>query len=145
MSNRKISDLSLSTAPATDDLLLIVDVSEPSLADQNKKVACQDIARALVAQSVASGVTYTFAEADNARIVKLNNASGIVATVPSGLSTNFSCMVIQTGSGVITFSGAAGVTLRSPLNANKTAYQYATASLIALSTNEFLLTGDVTA
>ena len=38
MANRKISDLTALTAPATDDLLPIVDISEAAAADKNKKI-----------------------------------------------------------------------------------------------------------
>lgn len=145
MTNRKISELAVLTAPVNDDFLVIVDASEPELIDRNKKVACKDIARALVFQTAASGATYSFSDADNARIVKLSHASSITATIPTGLPADFSCMIIQTGAGAVTFNAASGVTIRSPLSATQTAYQYATASLISLSSNEFLLCGDVTA
>jgi hypothetical protein len=38
MANRKISDLTALTAPATGDLLPIVDISEAVAADKNKKI-----------------------------------------------------------------------------------------------------------
>ena len=38
MANRKISDLTALTAPAVDDLLPIVDISEAAAADKNKKI-----------------------------------------------------------------------------------------------------------
>jgi len=38
MANRKISDLTALTAPATGDLLPIVDISEAAAADKNKKI-----------------------------------------------------------------------------------------------------------
>ena len=38
MANRKISDLTALTAPATGDLLPIVDISEATAADKNKKI-----------------------------------------------------------------------------------------------------------
>ena len=38
MANRKISDLIALTAPVTDDLLQIVDISEAAAADKNKKI-----------------------------------------------------------------------------------------------------------
>ena len=38
MANRKISDLTALTAPASGDLLPIVDISEAAAADKNKKI-----------------------------------------------------------------------------------------------------------
>ena len=42
MANRKISDLTALTAPATGDLLPIVDISEAAAADKNKKITYSD-------------------------------------------------------------------------------------------------------
>jgi hypothetical protein len=43
MANRKISDLTALTAPATGDLLPIVDISEAAAADKNKKITYGDM------------------------------------------------------------------------------------------------------
>jgi hypothetical protein len=54
-------------------------------------------------------------------------------------------MIVQSGLGQITVSGASGVTINAALNANKTAYQYAVATLLPIGTNSFILSGEVTA
>ena len=43
MANRKISSMTALTAPATDDVLPIVDVSEAAAADKNKKITVQEL------------------------------------------------------------------------------------------------------
>ena len=43
MANRKISDLTALTAPATGDLLPIVDISEAAAADKNKKITIGEL------------------------------------------------------------------------------------------------------
>jgi hypothetical protein len=43
MANRKISDLTALTTPATGDLLPIVDISEAAAADKNKKITYGDM------------------------------------------------------------------------------------------------------
>jgi len=43
MANRKISDLTALTAPASGDLLPIVDISEAAAADKNKKITIQSL------------------------------------------------------------------------------------------------------
>ena len=43
MANRKISDLTALTAPATGDLLPIVDISEAAAADKNKKITIEKL------------------------------------------------------------------------------------------------------
>jgi hypothetical protein len=45
MANRKISDLTSLTAPASGDLVPIVDISEASAADKNKKITFQNLQR----------------------------------------------------------------------------------------------------
>lgn len=144
MSNRKISDLSALTSPADSDIFPIVDLSEPSTANQNKKITYSNMVKGMVVQTATSGTTYNFSASDDTRIVKFDNASGITATIPAGLSSTFSCMLIQMGAGQVTVSGASGVTIVSPVSADKTAYQYAAATLLAVDSDVFLFTGDVT-
>jgi len=43
MANRKITDMTALTAPANDDLLAIVDISESAATDKNKKVTVQEL------------------------------------------------------------------------------------------------------
>jgi hypothetical protein len=66
--------------------------------------------------------------------------------VPSGLADGFNCLIVQTtASGQVTISGASGVTIRRALSSTRTAYQYAVASIIKIGTEEYLLSGEVTA
>jgi len=54
MANRKISDLTSLTAPATGDLLPIVDISEAAAADKNKKITYAELLASAPAGSVAA-------------------------------------------------------------------------------------------
>ena len=90
-----------------------------------------------------SGTTHTLQQGNRSKIGKFTNASGITITIPSGLSEDYDVMIVQMGTGQITFSPASGVTMRSPLSANKTTYQYAVANVLAIGPNEVLLTGEV--
>jgi len=92
-----------------------------------------------------SGATYTLSDADKNRVGRFTSASSVTVTVPTGLSTDFSCILLQLGAGQITVSPAGGVTRRAALSATKTAYQYAAASVFYIGNNEFLLSGEVTA
>jgi len=90
--------------------------------------------------------SYTFSSANNNRLALFTASSGITAVIPSGLADGFNCLIVQTtASGQVTISGASGVTVRSALSATKTAYQYAVASIIKIGTEEYLLSGEVTA
>jgi hypothetical protein len=54
MANRKISDLTALTAPATGDLLPIVDISEVAAADKNKKITYGELLASAPAGSAAA-------------------------------------------------------------------------------------------
>jgi hypothetical protein len=54
MANRKISDLTALTAPATGDLLPIVDISEAAAADKNKKITYGELLASAPAGSAAA-------------------------------------------------------------------------------------------
>jgi hypothetical protein len=54
MANRKISDLTALTAPATGDLLPIVDISEAAAADKNKKITFGELLSSAPAGSAAA-------------------------------------------------------------------------------------------
>jgi hypothetical protein len=93
-----------------------------------------------------TGATYALSSINNNRLALFTAASGAVVTIPLGLSDGFNCLAVQTtASGQVTISGASGVTVRSALSASKTVYQWAVASIIKIGTEEYLLTGEVTA
>lgn len=92
-----------------------------------------------------TGTTYTLSESDRSQILLFTNAAAITLTVPTGLSTLFDTMLVQTGTGQITVTPAGGVTINAALSATKTAYRYAVATLLPIGTNTFILSGEVTA
>jgi hypothetical protein len=66
MANRKISDLTSLTAPATGDLLPIVDISEAAAADKNKKITYGELlASAPLGSAAAPSIAF---EGDNTGI-----------------------------------------------------------------------------
>jgi hypothetical protein len=96
----------------------------------------------------AQTVSYTLALTDNGKIVTMNSASGITATIPLNSSVQFptgcSVTVVGTGTGTVGFTGSAGVTLRfTPGNILRA--QYSAATCVKLATDEWLLLGDLTA
>lgn len=91
-----------------------------------------------------SGATHTLAEVNRSRIGRFTSSSAITITIPTGLSANFDCMILQLGTGQITIAGDVGVTLYSALSATKSAYQYGAINVICIGTDEFLLTGELT-
>jgi hypothetical protein len=91
-----------------------------------------------------SGTSYTLTATDNGGVVAFTSGSAIALTVPSGLGAGFSCSVVQYGAGQITVAAESGATLRIRASANKTAGQYAIASLLSVVANEYILVGDTT-
>lgn len=89
-----------------------------------------------------TGTTDTILASDNGNIVTYDNGSSISVTVPAGLPTPFTCMVIQIGAGQVTLAGS-GATLNNA-NGLLTANQYSTVSLIGYTTNTYVVGGDTT-
>jgi hypothetical protein len=91
-----------------------------------------------------TGTSYTLQVTDNGGVVAFTNGSAITLTLPAGFGAGFSCSVVQYGAGQITVAAGAGATLRLRSSANKTAGQYAIASLLSVVANEYILVGDTT-
>ena len=91
-----------------------------------------------------SGTSYTLTATDNGGVIAFTSGSAIALTVPSGLGAGFSCSVVQYGAGQITVAAGSGATLRIRASANKTAGQYAIASILSVVANEYILVGDTT-
>ncbi|NDB57247.1 hypothetical protein EB001_02175 [bacterium] len=96
-----------------------------------------------------TGTTYTLVLADAAtKLVTLSNAGSIALTVPLNSSVAFpvGCTITlaQYGAGQVTVAGAGGVTVNGTPGL-KLRTQYSTATLIQISTNNWLLAGDISA
>jgi hypothetical protein len=89
-----------------------------------------------------TGTAYTLLASDNGKVVTFNNASAITLTVPSGLPVGFNCLILQKGAGQVTFTTSA-TTINNRQSLTKTAGQYAVASLISISLNNFITGGDL--
>ena len=87
---------------------------------------------------------YTLALADVAKVVAVNSSSNLTLTVPLNSSVAFPLgtviNVYRAGTGSVTISGAAGVTVR---NAGAISDQFGEVSLRKRGTDEWVLSGDV--
>jgi hypothetical protein len=90
-----------------------------------------------------SGATYALASDDSAKVIALDNASGVVVTVSSGLADDFYCSIVQMGSGIVTITGASGVQLFTSSNNLQLAKQYSVAAVFAVASGQFVVTGDL--
>lgn len=97
-----------------------------------------------------TGTTYTTVLADNGKLVTLTNSSSIAVTIPLNASVNYpigaQINMVQMGAGQVTVSGASGVTVVSTgatAATPKTRAQYSTLTAIQVSTDNWLVVGDI--
>jgi uncharacterized membrane protein len=92
-----------------------------------------------------TGTSYTLALTDTQNMVEVSNTSAITVTVPANTSVAFpigsSITILQTNSGQITVSPAAGVTLNYTPG-NKFRAQWSSATLMKRATDTWVLFGD---
>jgi RAB protein geranylgeranyltransferase component A len=94
-----------------------------------------------------TGTTYTLVASDASKLVTASNASAITITVPpSVFVAGNQINVAQLGAGQVTFSQGSGVTIVSAgatASAPKIGKQYAAATIICTSSNNFLIIGAI--
>jgi hypothetical protein len=78
---------------------------------------------------VVTGTTYTFANSDSGKIFEFSNTSAITVTLANTVPAGFNITAVQTGTGNVTFSAAAGstITKKSSIAGANTNGQYAAA------------------
>jgi hypothetical protein len=86
--------------------------------------------------------SYTLNTSDNGKIIVFTSSSAVTLTIPAGLTDRFTCSLVQYGTGQVTVTAGAGVTLRLRGSTNKTGGQYAIASLVSVVNDEYILAGD---
>lgn len=93
----------------------------------------------------AQSADYTLTADDNSKIITFESTTNIILTVPT-LFPGFNCLVIQLGAGQVTLTSADPVTI-SISNRNsyiRTAGQHAILTLVAITNNQFISSGDMT-
>lgn len=136
----KIIDSNVTTAKIADNA-----VTQAKLADRTVGSAELDN----LTLNAQTGTTYTFALTDAHKLVTLSNASSITATVPPNSSVAFETgdqvNLLQLGAGQVTVAAGSGVTIRSEGSKLKLKGQYATATLVKIGTDEWVLLGNTAA
>ncbi len=89
--------------------------------------------------------TYTLQDSDNGNIRVLNDGTGVALTIPSGLTSPFTCLLIQGAAGQVTVAAGAGATVVNRQTQLKTAGQYAMCSLVTTAANTYIFGGDTSA
>jgi hypothetical protein len=104
--------------------------------------------QALLAVNAQTGTTYTLALADNGRVVTADNADPVEITVPLNSSVAFpvgaAINVIWKGAGVVTVSGASGVTVNdADAGSVEISAIYQGVALLKVATNEWIASGAI--
>jgi hypothetical protein len=90
--------------------------------------------------------SYTLVANDNGKMIEMNVASANTLTIDASLfSAGNQILISQYGAGQTTITAGAGVTLRSSGGKLKTSAQYSLVTIIAISSTEFYVAGDLTA
>jgi hypothetical protein len=93
--------------------------------------------------NVQTGTSYTVLNSDDGKLITLNNSSTVTVTVDGSTALNPGQRIdlIRLGSGGVIVS-ASGVTINGTPGLNLRA-QYSAATLICLSSNNYVLVGDL--
>lgn len=113
MADRKISDLTALTTPASGDYVPIVDISEAAAASKNKRITLEELFKIPDAVNVATGTT-TGSKIGTATTQKISfwNATPVVqpAAVPN-ITTTATTGTLPTADGSVTIANAATPTV----------------------------------
>jgi len=154
--NRTPTDGSVATAKIADGAVATAKIADGAVA--TAKIADGSVTKAKLASTTAlqafnaqTGTSYTLglSDADFGLMLTLSNASAITLTVPNESSVNFPVGSLinftQLGAGQVTVAAASGVTINSQGAKTKTTGTYAVGSLIKMSSNNWLLFGNLAA
>jgi hypothetical protein len=115
------------------------DISTTAAIDQGK------IADTVLNQQVAS---YTLVLTDKNKMVEISNSSATTLTIPADDSVNFgtgaTIVILQTGTGQVTLTAGAGVTINATPGA-KLRTQWSSATLVKRAANTWVALGDLSA
>ncbi len=93
----------------------------------------------------AQSADYTLTADDNSKIITFNSPTAIVLEVPT-LFPGFNCLVIQLGAGQVTLTSAdpGPISISNRNSYIRTAGQHAILTLVAITNNQFISSGDMT-
>lgn len=110
---------------STDNALLRADGTGAATAQATSVIVsdANEITGYYGAINLQTGTTYTLASSDAGKIVECSNSSAITVTLPNSLGAGFTCTVVQTGAGQVTFSAASGASFAAYSSKTKIAGQ----------------------
>lgn len=131
----------MTAASMTSIVNLQTDVSTAnnSISDLQSAVAALG---GVIPSNVRTSTTYTIVSDDNGKMVVMSASGSNIITLPTGLANGFKCTVLQQG-GVITFTAASGVTIRSAFNYKRSQTQWGVVTITCLGSNTYSLSGNL--
>lgn len=94
----------------------------------------------IVARDVA-GTSYTLLATDALATLRFTSSTAVTVTVPTGLPANFSCSLMQKGTGAVTVEADPGVTVGNADDQFTTQTQLVRLTLLPNGTNDYVLEG----
>jgi hypothetical protein len=107
------------------------------------------LATAIIDINAQTGTTYTTVLSDDGKLITLDNAASITATIPPnssvayGIGTQINFFAL--GVGVVTITAGAGVTIRSDGSKLKLNAQYAVATCVKIASDTWVAVGNLKA
>jgi hypothetical protein len=107
----------------------------------NQSFSDGSISRFSAAINNQIGNTYVVQQSDNGKIITFNyNLSSILVSFDNAIEPGFNCLITQLGSGQVRLSGS----IRNRYGHTKLVGQYSIATIIKLSSDDIILSGDTT-
>ena len=88
-----------------------------------------------------TGNSYIIDRSDNGKVISFNNSTAINVSFSNNLNIGFNCLISQIGSGQVRLSGTQIV---NRLSHNKLVGRYSVATLVKISNDKIILSGDTT-
>lgn len=150
--NRRINvdqngNVGIATTTPTAQLHTTGTVRHETLSGTGTRMVVSDATGNLSTQAIPGGGTLrtvtantTLLQSDNGGFIYVNSASAVTVTVPSTLTTGFSCVIVRKGTGLVTIAGS-GVTLQTARGLNARA-QFSAMGVIIDTATTATITGD---
>jgi len=86
------------------------------------------------------GNARTLSDSDNGKVIVCSSSSSVTITLPTGLTSGFSCTVVQNGTGTVKVEGGAAISAVNNINA--TVGQYGHLNIIPIGSDAYLMEGE---
>jgi hypothetical protein len=82
----------------------------------------------------------TLSNSDKGKVIVCSSSSSVTITLPTGLTSGFSCTVVQNGTGTVKVEGGAAISAINNINA--TVGQYGHLNIIPIGSDAYLMEGE---